>query len=399
MNKGQFKTKDSKQPTQVINNKIYKDYYHIICMRYKINWWCLPPTTRVFIKKLPKTIKHSKEYITVRKLLNYTGKDDKINKQIQYVKKGISSEKSIKINFPIMLNCEDYVKLYALMISEGSTKTEFSLNVPEEFFHNLFRQTLSKLISKEIINNIRIDFNNNFKRSRAPILLRHIIPFPKNIPNFIINNKNFAKTYLKIAFEAEGSPIIIGNKRWIKLSRNGDITNLINKEKFPLQKRIYKNEIKKLYPLLYNLIIKNPPSLLKDESYMLEKLFGIQNKINFECIRKNKTNFRCGKISARWTLYIHSINIKKFINNINFISKPKKQKTKRMLKFRYNSPKYSTLKVIKKISDEKDVFNRKDFVKKMKSLNYKSPPCYLYRYERKGLIKKIGRGVFKLTNI
>lgn len=367
-------------------------------MNYKINWWCLPETTRVFIKELPPIIKHSKECITIRKLLKNLGRDARINKKIQYVKKGISSKENIKINFPIKINCEDYVKLYALMMSEGSTKTEFSLNVPEEFFHKLFEQSLSKLISKEIKNAIKIDFNHNFKRSRAPILLKHIIPFPKNIPKFIINNKNFARVYLKIAFEAEGSPILMNNKKWIKLSRNVDITFLINKEEFPTQKRIYKNEIKKNYPLLYNQIIQNPPPLLKDESYMLEELFGIQNKLGLECIRKNKTNFRCGEISARWTLYIYSNNIIKFINDINFISKSKKQKTKKMLTFRSNNPRYSTINVIKEVINKKNIFNRKDFIKKMKSLGYKSPSCYLYRYERMGLIKKIKKSTFKLLN-
>ncbi|MBU4502140.1 MAG: type IV toxin-antitoxin system AbiEi family antitoxin domain-containing protein, partial [Nanoarchaeota archaeon] len=120
------------------------------------------------------------------------------------------------------------------------------------------------------------------------------------------------------------------------------------------------------------------------------------SKLQLEAIKRNKTGLRCGKITARWVLLIYANNVNKFIEQVGFISKRKIAITKDMEKIKGNNPQYSTLKIIKLIQDEKGFFCRKDFIKKMKSIGYKSPSCYLWRYHKKGIIRRIRPGYYKV---
>ena len=360
----------------------------------KINWFDLSNNLMLKLKNKPDDIDSKRDFITIRKLKK---SKKEITSKIIAIKKYRRNNSSFKINFPIYLKNIYYVKLYPLMVSERSYRTEFSLNLPEIFFHKLFKESINHLISMEAGNYIKYDYNKGFLRSRAPSVLKNIIPIPNQIPKFIINNQKFAKEYLKVAFEAEGSAILNlkKHKRCIKLSRYVNITDFIQNEKIPLQKRLFKGIIIKEYPQLYQKIKDYPPILLAQEKLMLKKYFDIDSKIGIEAIRKNKVSNRCGKITARWTLLIYANNINKFINKIGFISKNKKNITKKMLTLRSNNPQYTNLKIIDQISDKKGFFLRNDFIKKMKKEGYISPSCFLHRFHQKGLIKRIKPGYFK----
>ena len=252
------------------------------------------------------------------------------------------------------------------MTSEGSYRTEFSLHVPEEEFHEMFKRCINEILSEDFSEKIKIDSNKGVKRSRAPAKIRKLIPFSNEIPFFIPKNKEFAKEYLKVAFEAEGSLIVNlkgNNKRWIKLSRNTNITHLIDPRILPLQKRLYLKEIASKFPVGFKKISKKAPRLLKREHQML-KMFGIENKIKLEAIRKNKVSNRVGEVSARWTLVIYANNINKFIKEIGFTSTNKKNKEKEALSVKARNPQYSALQIIKTITNKK-TFYRKEFIKKM----------------------------------
>ena len=163
----------------------------------ELNWFDLPQTIYLFLKD-------SSKLITIKKLIENYGRDKRLNKKIKGIQ--ISPKKGIlNLHFPIDLNQDAYIKLYALMISEGSIRTEFSLNVPEKEFHQIFEENLKKLISEKIL--IKTDFNSNFERSRAPAIMRYLIPISNRLPEILFKNKEFARDYLKIVFEAEGCPI------------------------------------------------------------------------------------------------------------------------------------------------------------------------------------------------
>jgi len=135
-------------------------YYHELDKYLKnspnileVNWFDLPLTTYLLLKG-------SDRLITIKKLIENYGKDKKLNEKIQGIKTSVKYG-ILNVSFPINLNQKSYTKLYALMISEGSIRTEFSLNVPEKEFHEIFEENLKKLISKEIT--IKKDFNKNFE--------------------------------------------------------------------------------------------------------------------------------------------------------------------------------------------------------------------------------------------
>jgi len=362
----------------------------------KINWQDIPDSIKLKLDIFPDEIKKFGNFITIRRL-KLVKKDKKVAKNIIGIKRSMTGNKWFKIKLPIMLKNKVYSTLYALMISEGSYKTEFSLNVPEKEFHDLFRNCIKNLISEEAANLIRIDYNKQFLRSRAPAIIRHIIPFPEHIPLTILKNRELAREYLKVAFEAEGSPILNKSKckRYIKLSRYTDISSFISNEKFTLKKRIYVNAIKVKYPKLFEKIKEHPPKILLGEQILLKKHFDIDTKLQLEAIRKNKTDLRAGKITARWVLFIYAHNINKFIKEIGFISKKKNGICTEMMKIKTRRPKYYNLKIINKIQKDK-FFYSKAFVKEMKKIGYKSPRCYLQRFSKQGLIKKISRGYYKI---
>ena len=362
----------------------------------KIEWYDLSDSIKLHLNKFPNEIKKFGNFITVRRLKQLKRKKD-ITNNILSIKKEMTGNKSFRIKFPILLNNKVYVRLYALMVSEGSYKTEFSLNVPEKEFHIIFKDSIKNLMSDESMKFIKVDNNNGILRSRAPAIIRHIIPFPSKIPSLILKNKGFAREYLKIAFEAEGSPILDKkqHKRYIKISRYIDITQFLSDERLPLNKRIYIKNIKEKYSRLFNRIKDFPPKLLLGEQILLKYHFDINSSLKLEAIRKNKTDLRCGKITARWVLFIYADNINKFIEKIGFILKKKRDICKRMMKIPKRRQQYFSLQIINNIQ-KNNFFSRKDFCKEMKKLDYKCPQAYLWRYEKKGLIKRIKRGHYKL---
>ncbi len=365
--------------------------------KYKrVDWWELSDEIKLKLKNLPKDIKSLGNFITVRRLKKSADKN-LISHEIIGIKKELFGKKCFNLHFPINLDNEYYARLYALMISEGSCTTEFSLHVPENEFHELFKESIQNLLSKETADLIKIDKNNGVLRSRAPAIVRKIIPMPETIPYLILKNKELAREYLKVAFEAEGSPIIDKKryKRYIKLSRYVNVTNFVEKENLPREERIYSGTIKKQYPELFNKIKDYPPETLLGEQVLLKKHFDIDSNLVLEAIRNNKTDLRCGKITARWVLFIYANNIDKYIKEIGFITKEKIIKIEKMKLFKGNRPQYSTLDLIKRIEKDNH-FLRKEFVIEMTKLKYKSPSCYLGRYEKNGLIKRVRKGVYKI---
>lgn len=363
-------------------------------MKDKVDWWDLANTIKLALYKHPKEIKKLGNFTSVKRLKDHPKKES-ISKEITGIKKDMMGNKKFSISFPIFLDNMYFAQLYALMTSEGSYKTEFSLNVPEIEFHEIFRVCIEKLISKEASDNIIIDKNNNILRSRAPAILRKIIPLPDKIPNVILNDKELAKEYIRVAFEAEGSPIINKSKRYIKLTRYTDITSFFNIDELPSEKRIYSGTLKKKNIKKYEKIVQYPPNLLLSEQLILKKYFNIESKLVLEAIRKNKTDFRAGKVTARWVLLIYANNIDRFIEKVRFISSNKNKKLFQMKKIRGNNPQYFSLKIIQEVS-KNGYFCRKEFIDKMKKIGYKSPACYLNRYEKKGLIKRIKKGYYKI---
>ena len=358
-------------------------------------WQDLPEWISLVLKKLPKI--EYKNFVTIRKLKELNKKEG-INRNILGIRRKISGKETFRIKFPINLDSIDYVKLYALMVSEGSYRTEFSLNVPEKELHELFRDSIKKILSKEISDSIKYDYNHEFLRARAPAILRYIFPIPNKIPKLIIKNKEFAREYLKVAFECEGSPILNKkqHKRYIKLSRYTDITKFVSNEKIPLMKRIYIGKVKKEYPLLFEQASKNPPDTLLGEQILLEKHFNIDSKLQLEAIRKNKVDNRAGKITARWVLFIYANNIDKFIREIAFISERKNQILEEMKKIKGNNPQYFALKIMQKVSKNK-IFRAKEFNKEMKKFGYTSPQKYIWSYNKKGLLRRIKEGHYQIV--
>ena len=153
-----------------------------------------------------------------------------------------------------------------------------------------------------------------FLRSTAPALIRYLVPTPDYIPQVILRNKEYCRKYLQVAFEAEGSPIFVGSKRYISLKRNVDITPITkNKLNYPKEKRVYEKQLKSEFPKIYQKICKFPPKLLLGEHLILNKYFNINSIIKLESIRINKTSSGFGEITARWALYIYADSVNRFI--------------------------------------------------------------------------------------
>ncbi len=378
-----------------------KSYYHMMenyiadcSKKLELNWFDLPLSCYVQIKR--KDNNKSKVKL-VRKLIDEYGKDKSINEIVNCVR--ISSKKGIlNLNFPINLNQIEYIRLYSLMISEGSFKTEFSLNVPEKEFHQIFKNSLTTMISKDIF--IKKDTNHNFERSRSPTITRYLIPFSNHLPLVLFKNKEFAREYLKIAFEAEGGPIfnLKRSKKYIKLSRNNSITNLFDVAELIEGKRVFIKEIRKCYPTRYKQMLQNPGKLILGEHLLLKYWFNIDSTLSLENIRLNKVGNRKGKISAKYVLYIYSgEDIKKFRDEIGFITKNKKNICNEMLeKIPSRKKQYTALNVMRNVQTE-NVFSRKEYVQEMKKLGYVSPQKFLWDYcKNKKIIERTKRGEYKL---
>jgi hypothetical protein len=287
------------------------------------------------------------------------------------------------------------------MISEGSYRTEFSLNVPEKEFHQIFKESLKTLISKKIL--IKKDFNNNHERSRAPTITRYLLPFPNHLPLVLFKNKDFAREYLRIAFESEGGPIfdLSMSKKYIKMSRSNSVANLFPNHNLIEGKRLFVKEIKKYYLKQYELMIRNPDDLILGEHILLKYWFGIDSVLKLESIRLNKLGNRKGKISAKWVLYIYGgDDLEKFRDEIGFLTKNKKKKCDEMLeKIPSRKKQYTALSIMKKIQ-KGNIFSSKEFNKEMKKLGYVSPQKFIWDYQRnKKIIARIKRGEYRLLVI
>ena len=143
-------------------------------------------------------------------------------------------------------------------------------------------------------------------------------------------------------------------------------------------------------------VIKNPDPLILGEHLILKKHFGVNNKIAPECVRINETQTRRGFLSLRNDLFIYADNINQFIKEIDFISRQKKHKTKMMLKFNARRERYFIFEVMKSISKD-GVFTRKDFIAETERLGYKTAWSNLWKYEKKGKIRRISKGKYAIT--
>lgn len=358
-----------------------------------IHYWDLPSGIYVGFKKMPSEIKMIGKSITIRKLVSQVNNDEEIEKMIRFIGRRRNLK---KIKFPLYLDNINYVRLYSLMISEGSFRTEFSLHVPEEEFHEIFSNSIKGIFHVDVVTRGK---SKGISRSRATPTIRHILPMPQHIPRFILENKNYSKEYLRIAFEAEGYPALSKsnncNKRYIKLSRTVDISDLASDVKYREGERVFTKKLKEEYPDVIDKILDRPPITLLGEHFMLLQHFNIINTLKFEGLRVNKTSIRRGRISAKWNLYVYSESLEKFIKEINFITESKKKICQRMLNIKGRKRKLSSLELIKRIS-KNDAFTSKQFSDEMRKIGYVSPGAYLHRYENRGLIARIGYGKYRL---
>lgn len=372
----------------------YEEYLKIAPCKTRIHYWDLPENVSVGFRSIPRRMKIKRNVITIRKLIKKVGKNDDIEKEINFIGK-----RKIKIKLPVNLNNINYVRLYALMITEGSTKTQFNIHVPEREFHELFRKSLINIFGRQIEEFIICKEQKGIPRSKAPSIIRFLLPTPNVIPKIIFQNKRFSREYLRIVFEAEGSPIFVGNKRYISLKRNSDTKPLLNENlNYPIGKRIYFKQLIKDHPLFAQKIKENPDKLTIGEKILLKEYFDINTTILPECIRINKTDFRCGgKISIKWDIYIYARNVNSFIKKIGFLSKSKVRKSERMLKFSGQREQFFAFEIMKKLS-KNNIFTTSKFVEEMKKLGYKSPRSYIWRYKNSGKINKIERGKYNISN-
>ncbi len=358
----------------------------------KIHYWNLPNHLQIGIRDPNRRSRK----ITIRKLKLEYGFNPKINRRIRYVYNWKGRRYKFPIELPLSLTNENYVKIYALMSSEGSYKTEFRLQVPEKIFHEKLVKALQSLFGRGIKNHIFQDETNNVLRTNIPRIVRYFLPIPQHVPKFILKNREFCRKYLKIAFEAEGSPIFVRSKRYISLKRNTDVTKILKgKISYPIGKRIYLGELGKDHPHLTKKVKQYPPLTLLGEHLILKHHFDIHSTIKFEAIRVNKTSYRCGEISARWALYIYADSVNRFIKEINFLSKRKRKITYEMSKINGRRRQYFALEVMKKIATN-DILSTSDFTKEMKSYGYVSSCTYLSRYTKQGILKRIKHGKYKL---
>ena len=363
----------------------------------KIHYWDLHPQLCVGFSSNPvQKINMKGDSITVQRLCRLAGNDPKMERNISFFLMHKSSGRKLRITLPLNLNDISFVNLYALMVSEGSHKTEFRLHVPEKIFHDMFIENLEAIFSNEIKKHVTQKMDKGVMRSNAPRAIRYFLPIPKHIPKLILENKEYCRRYLQIAFEAEGSPIFVGNKRYISLKRNVDVTPILeNKTKYPEYERIYFGQLKRDYNELAMNVEENPPITLLGEHLMLRYYFSIYSIMKPEAIRINETSHRCGKISARWALCIYADSVNKFIQEIGFLSKRKQTIANRMAKIVGRRRRHFALDIMRNIQ-KNGFFTGYDFSNEMKSYGYVSPRAYIYRYVKSGLIKRIGRSRYRL---
>ena len=278
------------------------------------------------------------------------------------------------------------------MLSEGDYRNAFRLQVPEKELHQIFFDSIKNLFLRNDFSKIYSINENGIPRSTASSILRYLIPIPRIIPKFILDNKEFAKNYLRIAFESEGSVL---SKGIVQLSRSTELPNDL-KFKGEIGERIFIGSIRRDYPSLYFKLVSYLPMTLVGEYLMLKHHFGIQSKIIPESVRINKTTARRGKYSAKWKLLITSTNKNRFVKEIGFVSRVKTDKAVKVLGIPTRNKKFFAFGVMKEIS-RKGIFTRENLVKKLKD-TYKYPQSFIQNYERIGIIKRVGKGKYKIVN-
>ena len=370
----------------------FEHYYAIAPNVSEVNFWDLPKGLKLVLYNNPKFNYLNKK--SIGEILKLYGKNLELNRTIKYVLS--KNGRLLPIRFPLNLKSIDYVRLYSLMLSEGSYKTEFSLNVPESEFHEIFIKSLCKLCGTEIRDYIKQDKNNGFLRSRVNRIIRWVIPIPEHIPKFILSSDKLSKEYLKIAFEAEGSPVFTKQggctKRYIRLTRNTDVSKIFKKLHAPYTEFTF-NELDKNAK---NFVLSNPSLSILGEHLILKNNFCINSSLKPEKVRINKTHFRKGKVSAKWALHIYADSLDKFLKDIGFISERKKGIANKMMKVKGRKAQFSALELIKTIKSKDNTFLRKDFIKEMKNRGYISSQAFLWRYSNKNLIKRVKRGIYQL---
>jgi len=356
-----------------------------------IHYWDLPNGIRVKLTNPPKELTVRGETFTIGKIKRVFGNSAEIEDKIISIVNWRNHKHEFSVKFPIHLTNEKYVLLYSLMLSEGSSHDEFRIHVPEEEFHAIFQDNLNSFFEHISINQ---SIAKNIKVSKAPECIRHLIPIPRYIPRFILEEKEFARIYLRVAFEAEGHFRYKHLKneavnRRIKLSRNTGIDSLIAQPlSYNIGERIPFSQIEKDNTNLAKSILNNPCPIILGEAILLKKHFDIDVSLFPEYIRINKTSFRRGKTSVKWTMYLHSINIDRFVNDIGAITERKKQLCELMGKVTLRRPNYNALKIMKQ-SAKNGIFSSREYSSEMLKVGYKFPEVFLSKYKKKNLIRKV----------
>jgi hypothetical protein len=363
----------------------------------RIHYWDLKPSTCVGLSRPPKKLQLTTKTISIRRLLSF-GHRREIEGLIRYIALWRYREKTrqLRITLPLDLNNLEYTRIYALMLSEGSFRYEFRLHVPEEVFHRILSSSLGNLLGRQVLRFMRKAESRHVARTSFPNVTRYLFPIPDHIPKFILQNKEFCREYLRIAFEAEGSPVNTGSKRYIRLVRSSNVSDTARRLDVSVGERVTFGQLKREYPKIASAVLDNPPSTLLGEHLMLIHHFDILNRIAPESIRRNKTTFRRGEFSAKWALQLYSEDLEKFAREIGFLSRNKNLRMTRMLKVHGRKRKLSSFNNVISHLQKDGIFCARDFVSEMKAMGYKSPRAYLSRYRQIGLIERIERGVYRI---
>ena len=378
----------------------YSQYTDSAPLLDELHYWDLPDKYCVLVENLPRKLRFrgTTQSISIGRLKRNFGKDCSIDHCIKALVTWRNKKHSFNITFPFSFINEEYVQLYSLMLSEGSHKGEFKLHVPEEEFHELFAQCLTRLFGPI---QIRTTIYRNVKVSIAPKKVSFLVPIPKQIPAFIINNKEFARLYLRIAFEAEANfrykLLKTGCiQRKIKISRNYGIDGLVDTVlPYREAERIYIGRLKKEFPELVAKIIKNPCPTIVGEKILLKKHFDIETSLYPEYIRINKTTIRRGKISVKWTMNIHGENIDKFVKEIGCITEKKRVVLCRMHLVGKRRSNYTALKIMKTIA-RGNIFDLNDYALEMFKQGYKYPDVFLSKYKLRNLIERVSSRTYRI---
>lgn len=375
---------------------VWEEYLRSAPNIKEIHYWQLRSGICVGFDRTPEKIKLRGRTISIKKLSDI-GKDPKVEEAIRFVALWRNRVKmcKLKIKLPIILANPDYVRVYSLMLSEGSFKSEFRLHVPEEIFHEILTKSLVNLFGKQILNYRHAAKSRGIDRTRFASVIRYMLPIPEHIPKFILEDKEFSRMYLRIAFEAEGSPVLVKSKRYIRLVRSTNVSDILNNFEMQVGEKIPFGLFREKHPELAGRILEKPPQILLGEHLILLHHFGIFNKITPELIRRNKTSFRRGEFSAKWALHIYAEDVETFAREIGFLTERKKLRIEKMMDIHGRRRRWSCFNLMCALQKD-GVLYSKDFVAEMKKRGYVTPRSYLSRYKKKELIEQVKYGVYKI---